>query len=94
MNPLHACERMKARNRPLLIGRLLAPGFFGGRQSSLVLVGFVLAGLVNRNALRNTIVVAAPGNDGVVGEIEHALDGFAGLVSNCNGQWSNLLTES
>jgi hypothetical protein len=94
MNPLYACERMKARNRPLLMGGLLAPGFFGDRHSSLVLVGFVLARLVNCNALRDTIVVAAPGDDGVVGEVEHALDGFAGVVSNCNGQWSDLLTES
>jgi len=46
-------------------------------------VRFVLACLINSKALRNAFVVAAPGDDGVIGEIEHALDGFAGLVSNC-----------
>ena len=73
------CGQVSQSRRWLLASRL-----FGDGQSSLFLVRFVLAGLINRNALRNALVVATPGYDGVVGEVEHALDGFTAMVSDCS----------
>ena len=63
-----------------LLGRLFG-GAGGG--SPLLLVTLVLARLVDGCSLGDALIVAAPGDDGVCGEVQNALDGFAAAVSPC-----------
>jgi hypothetical protein len=83
---MHAEYKVKWWVVAQLRRNLFVPRLFRDGESPLFLVSFVLTCLVDGNALRNTLVMTAPGDDGVVGEVEHALDGFPGLVSNREGK--------
>lgn len=69
----------------VLLGGLL--GVAGG-GSPFLLVALVLARLVDGRPLSDALVVATPGDDGVSGEVQNALDGFAAAVSPCCCGWN------